>query len=556
MFRPTRIRRAAAVVATAAIWALAVSCSGTASLIPGEAEIDAGTPVEAAPTAVIAPPILAPASVGVTGSEPRSNGSAEIIPDTELARSVVQLQMFDASTGFVRLVRDGSGVVIDAAQRLVLTSYTLVNPYERDGTSAYTSIAIGITRAPGEEPSTTFEAELVAADPLRDIAVLRATRLYRGGVIGPGEFTVPAVTFGDSEMLEHGDALRILGHPGIVGERTSQAVVSSTATMTGSRGHALIDGRAWLRTDARLPYGVGGGPAFDAAGALVGIATQLAYDSRAVVGQVRPLSLAAEVIAAALQAGPQASHRPPLELPAVPVTPTGSDGAIVVGDVSFAENAIEGADTFDLFDYTFQLPSDAPVLYYEYAAQGVPAGALVEERWYLEGIFQDALSSSFIWSGGPFAIVADRLVAPPPQGIPGGRWLLEVWIDGTLRASGTAFVGLPPPGEPSLAGLTFASSIDSDVRTLPSSASGQLVASFDYEGARGASRLRWIVFRDGRVVYQSPEVPWQGGDSGTWWIGYSTDGPIGPGFWEFEVYLDSPDELRPVSRGANGIELR
>ncbi len=556
MLPATRIRRVATVVALAAIWALTAACSGTADLIPGDTTIEVTAPAEASPTAVIAPPILAPSSIGVTGARPRTNGVPETIPDTELARSVVQLQLFDISTGFVRLVRDGSGVVIDADERLVLTSYALVNPYEPNGTSAYTSIAVGISRAPGEEPSTTFEAELVAADPLRDIAVLRATRLYRGGAIGPGDFSVPAVLLGDAETLERGDALRILGHPGLESEGGSQAVVSSTATMTGSRGHALITGRAWLRTDARLPYGIAGGPVFDATGALIGVATQLAYDPQAPIGQVRPLSLATEVIATARRAGPLASHRPPLEVPALPTTPRSQGDAIVVGDISFAENAVEGANGLGLFDYTLQFPSEPPALYYEYAAQGVPDGALVEERWFLDGILQDALSSSFNWMGGPFAVIADRLAAPPPRNVPNGRWLLEVWVDGTVRASSVTFVALPPPGEPVLDGLTFASSIDSIAPTPPSSVAEQLLATFDYEGARGATRLRWIVFRDGRVIYQSPEVRWQGGESGTWWIGYSAEGPIGAGFWEFEVYLDSPGQPRPVSRGANGIDLR
>ena len=51
--------------------------------------------------------------------------------------------------------------------------------------------------------------------------------------------------------------------------------------------------------------------------------------------------------------------------------------------------------------------------------------------------------------------------------------------------------------------------------------------------------LRWVVFHDGRVVYQSPLVRWMGGESGLWWVGHHEDAPLGAGTWEVEVYLDN-----------------
>ena len=51
--------------------------------------------------------------------------------------------------------------------------------------------------------------------------------------------------------------------------------------------------------------------------------------------------------------------------------------------------------------------------------------------------------------------------------------------------------------------------------------------------------LRWVVFHDGRVVYQSPLVRWMGGDSGLWWVGHHDDAPLGPGTWEIEIYFDN-----------------
>jgi len=465
----------------------------------------------------------------------------------------------------VVLVRNGSGVVVDAPRGLILTSYVLADPFRSDGSRAYSSITVGVTREPGGEPSLAFEAELAAADRDLDLAVLRVTRTYRGAPLGAGDFDLPAAELGDPDALQHGDALRLLGHPGIQSARASgsQVVVAVAATVTGFRGATAVEGRAWLKTDARPPWGVSGGPAFDAAGTLVGIATQIEYDPGAVVGQVRSLALATELIESARRVGPAVRYLPPLQQspPTRARSATAAEDGIAVSAPALAENAIHGDGVLDLFDYTALFPTRPTALYYEYAAQGIPDGALVEERWHMGGVFQDALSSSFTWSLGPFGLVTDRVVAPSPSGIPAGVWVLEVWVDTVLRASSTVYVAvdLPggPPGAPRLGSFGFGSLVSDEDRVLasPSGRATQLLAFFDYTDAGGATQLRWIVFRDGTVEYQSPLVPWDGGDEGTWWIGFPADGPIGAGFWEFEIFLNSPDQPHPVSRGADGVQL-
>ena len=46
-------------------------------------------------------------------------------------------------------------------------------------------------------------------------------------------------------------------------------------------------------------------------------------------------------------------------------------------------------------------------------------------------------------------------------------------------------------------------------------------------------------FRNNQIVYQSPSLNWEAGNSGTWWVGYSSPQPIGAGTWEIELYLDN-----------------
>lgn len=539
---------------------LATACERAADLIPGDVS---PTPTvdeaSAAATPEVASPIIPPATVTVGGSDQPQPAPPPPIAAAELARSVVQLQLFDTSTGFVRLVRDGSGVVVDRSARLILTSYLLVDPFREDGTRVYSTIAVGAHAAADEPPELLFEAEIVAAEPLLGLAVLRVTRAYRGPPLEQGAFDLPQVLVAENGGPEKGDSLRALGHRGLAGGGdASQAVLSAPATVLGFRGQPMVEGRAWMRIDARLPYGFSGAPLFDERGALVALATQLVYDETAVAGSARPLALAAELIERARRGDPDVRYTPPLQRrQGVPVA-AAPQGGPVVGAPAFAENGVDGEATLDLFDYTSKFPDRAPALFYEYAVQGVADGALVEERWYLDGVLQDSLSSSYNWGLGGFAVVGDRLQAPAPNGIPEGVWVLEVWVDGVLLAAATADVGIEVAPEPQLGAFRFGARVSADLARVDpaSSEARQLLAFFDYRDAGGVSQLRWIVFRDGRVVYESPLVPWQGGREGTWWVGYAGDGPVGAGLWEFEIYLDSAEQpQRPVSRGADGVRL-
>jgi hypothetical protein len=168
----------------------------------------------------------------------------------------------------------------------------------------------------------------------------------------------------------------------------------------------------------------------------------------------------------------------------------------------------------------------------------------VQELWYLNGTLQDALSSSYTWNHGNFAVVSDRLTTPNARGIPAGVWRLEVWVAGAVRASASAYVGVAPPDvprTPEVDGLRFAATATPEhlPGAPPSAGDEQLLAFFNYQRAAGVQTVRWVALRDGRAIFQPPPQPWHGGDKGTWWVGVSTPGGVGPGSWEFQIYFDN-----------------
>ena len=536
--------RSRALCLALALSALVVAaCDRTAELIPGTATATStATPTPSpTPTPIVVPtPIVPPGEVGVAGA--RDEEAA--LPDAAFAASIVQIVALDEDAS--RAVRHGSGVVVDGERALILTSFPLVDPFLPDGSEAYTVLAVGYSAEPGDPVILLYEAEIVAAEPDHDLAVLRAVSAYRGEPLDAAEFSPPAVRFGNSAAVQPDEELRLLGYAG-QGEVAAASV--APAALIGTRAELGVEGRAWFDLNARLPAGMDGGGAFTAAGGFVGVLVQLRHDEGATLGTARPAALAVPLIEAARAAEPSLRYRPSPQRAAPPAQR--ADPAlrsVVIRGPAFAENALASGGRTSLFDYTRFPEQGLPALYYEFAAQGIRDGSLVEERWVLDGVLQDALSSSYTWTEGDFAVVTDRLIAPNPSGVPPGEWRLEVWVDGSLVADGLAYVGTDPP-HAVVEDLTFAATLGpaGEPGAPPDPGASRLLAFFEYEGAGGVLRMHWSVFRDGELVHEAPPERWRGGDSGTWWVGHYQEEPLGAGRWSIAIYFDGEWPPQPTS---------
>ena len=522
---------------------LLAGCGRAAELIPGDAaDIPSRTPTPTAtPTPDSAPILVTPTlELGGRGGP----APTQIVPDAELAHSVVQVQLLAndptaSPAATAQVVRNGSGVVIDTARRFILTSYPLVDPSAADGSPAYQRIAIGTNRTAGAEPTLEYEAEIVAADPTIDLAVLRIVRRLGGGALGASDFDLPAVQISDGSQTGTGDEMRLFGHPGMErGGSGAQAVTVTQAQVTGFRGDAAVTGRAWIKTDARLPFGTQGGPAFDHTGALIGVLVQPVFTPIARVAQIRPTALAEALLRLASAAGPETRYRAPLIARG---GVSGDPDAPWVSKPAFAQSAIDGPFGRDLFDYQNRFVSGSVSFYYEYVGLGIADGTIVEERAYRDNVFQDQLSSSYPWNMGAFGTVTDRILTPNPAGLADGRWRLEVWVAGVMRASATALIGvesLSPAVTPQDPAFGATATAERRVATPPQAGNAQLLFFFNFEGMEEARQIRWLVFHNGQAIYQSPEVAWNGEPSGRAWVGYRGSGVIGAGTWEFELHVD------------------
>lgn len=166
----------------------------------------------------------------------------------------------------------GSGAVLDTSGH-ILTNYHVV----QDATS------IEVTLFNGE----SYDATLVGADPLNDLAVIR--------IEAPEDELFP-VTLGDSRNLKVGMRVFALGNPFGLERTLTTGIISSLNRSLQIRGNWTI--KSIIQIDAAINPGSSGGPLLDAHGRLIGINTAIATTTgqSAGVGFAIPSSLVLRVV--------------------------------------------------------------------------------------------------------------------------------------------------------------------------------------------------------------------------------------------------------------------
>jgi S1-C subfamily serine protease len=184
-------------------------------------------------------------------------------------RAVVRILAMIETDGEQEIGWSGSGSII-SPDGLILTNAHVVLP---DKYYEVTALQVGLTESDDHPPEMSYLAEVLQADPLLDIAVIRITSDLQGRVPDFAQLDLPFVPIGDAEALRLGDPLTILGYPGIGGDTiTLTRGEVSGFTADGGRGE-----RAYIKTSATIAGGNSGGLVANAAGELIGVPTQLGY---------------------------------------------------------------------------------------------------------------------------------------------------------------------------------------------------------------------------------------------------------------------------------------
>jgi S1-C subfamily serine protease len=172
--------------------------------------------------------------------------------------------------------RVGSGVIIDAARGLILTSNHVIEHASRTTVSLFDDREV--------------EAELVGADPPTDIAVIK--------IRAPDLLAIP---FDDSGDLQVGDFVLAIEESPPVGRTVTAGIVSGLHRANVG----LAEAEDFIQTDAAIYPGASGGALIDLRGRLVGINTGFIGSSgtNSGMGFAVPVKLALDVADRILEQG-------------------------------------------------------------------------------------------------------------------------------------------------------------------------------------------------------------------------------------------------------------
>lgn len=161
-----------------------------------------------------------------------------------LASVVRVVILADGSNGQKQVTGNGSGVIYDAAQGLILTNHHVV----KDGASFRIEFLNG----------RSTMATLVGADPDTDVAVLKVSTAG-----------LRTIEVADSDQILVGDLSFAVGYPMGLGQTVTMGIVSAVGR---SGGDGIED---YIQTDAPINSGNSGGPLLDSRGRLVGLNTSI-----------------------------------------------------------------------------------------------------------------------------------------------------------------------------------------------------------------------------------------------------------------------------------------
>jgi S1-C subfamily serine protease len=243
------------------------------------------------PRGTIAIAILAPLALAILYIWLNSRPA----PVSELEQATVQIQRVDAEGKQLTL---GSGTII-GEDGLILTNAHVADPtapglpriYERREVKAWDHIVVALFAGDEDKPAEpTYRARVVASDGYLDAAVLQIDQTLRGESVEPASLELQTVTLGDSDGLGIEDDIRVYGYPEVGGGSVG-TINAARGQVSGFQTDPLLEGRAWIKTDASILAGNSGGLAANDRGQLIGIPSAIRSDATGTLGKIRPINL-------------------------------------------------------------------------------------------------------------------------------------------------------------------------------------------------------------------------------------------------------------------------
>jgi len=471
---------------------------------------------------------------------------------------VVEISLVKVTGGQVYYLPWGSGTII-SSDGLILTNCHVADPvrfgFPPDQVPDFDYLGVSLTVKSDRPPQLTYLAEVLQADPVLDLAVVRITMKTDLKPVQPGDLNLPFVEVGDSDTLEVGDDLNIFGYPGIGGE----TVTFTRGVVSGFTQEAAINGRAWIKTDASISGGNSGGTGVDEDGQLVGVPTRAGVgdetalvDCRPVkdtngdgriddtddcvpvggfINALRPVNLAASLIEAARRGLPDPGRD---RLPE-PVDP--SSGQARVSNLFFAPGVNEFNQPTTVVT---SLPSGARSLYLFFDYEKMDQGKTLEMKASING--QD--SPDWGLPAGPWGGDAQGTwwIGWGDAQFADGTYEMALYVDSQEVGRAKIQIGGQPQVKASFSNMVLSlratAQGDAQEPAVLFPAGTKAISGF-FDHASMSNGLKWTHtwMKDGQVLATKDET-WQKGPSGRASLTLTDSRGLGPGAYRLSLSIN------------------
>ncbi len=560
---------------------LGLNCSSTSIPTPSRIQNSSPRIATQAPKVLV---LTRPFSLNLLKSATPEN--LEPTPtNSDLAQTIVQILgvSFQAGTPTVLantagikydIITATTGIIIDSEQRLILTDFGSVDWQNPSGQRRIDALYIVTNRDP-REPKIEYQADLIAANFVRNLAVLQITKKVDGSEIESyapfNEAKIAATVPRDS-----GQELRVLGHVGtslepIVIEKIHLiGLINSNLESINLLLDSDVNGSNKFPEYLKLMKGpnlLEKGAAFTTKGTFVGFLSPMPTETDGPKVLIRSVDSITEAFASdnVVSALSESYRR---EFSYSPSKQHTASEQIYVSTPKFATLAITNKFGRELAQYDDQFTSRSEV-FYEYLVAKTERQIELSEIWLFDNVVIDALSQSRLhssrnasWHGQSLKSVAATAAiglannSDESNGLPKGDWEVQILIDGSLVAKNKFTVGrqvseaarasslIPdspgPKTGPEITDFVWGTEANLNGEIIGTVEAGieKILLGFKYQYFDESMVFGWKVYYGPDLIYSSKKIPWVFKEKNQFWIGFYPAEPLWPGWWEFELYLN------------------
>lgn len=370
-----------------------------------------------------------PAVAEPTPESGDDNDVSDVAPIERLQAATVQIFAKQVINGRLQTIWTGSGTLI-SPDGVILTNAHVAAPTSPGLATLYNDpellfgeepdqLVVALSESADRPPTETYIAELAAADGALDLAVIKITADLDGNELDLASLNLPFVEVGDSDTIDLGAEIRILGYPGAGGE----TITFTRGNVAGFESQDRVGNRAWIKTDATISPGNSGGLGVNAAGQIIGVPSFGQEAIGGAINRLRAINYALPLLDAATA---DAGYESPFVV----------DGT---GQESFLH--LTWADDFSDADQCPVGPRDnypsnttLAVSIFEYS--GMTDGEQVLVAWWLD---EELLSTVvFEWNEGSSGDCTAFYFHNYGDPIPNGNYAVELYAGGNLDFVGAA----------------------------------------------------------------------------------------------------------------------